>query len=242
MGLLDRLMGVPGAIPPYPPRAPGTPLPRPKARGLGAVLGLSSFDAGPLVQIPGIPRPTGRAPVDPGICRREKIPAGARGTVATLERMGELAIEASQDIGFVQIVRGVVRSCAPRDAVCEADAILQFVREMIDYRYDPLALEHISSPGWALLVDGQEDCDGQATLIAAMNISVGRGARFVAYRLDPNDPEEFSHVMAQFGFRGPDGNVVWLGQDSIVSNPRLGWEPPESEQVGPPQVYVVMEP
>lgn len=228
MSFLQGLMGVPGE---------GLLLPRPAS----SLSGLSSFDAGPLVKIHGIPRPTGRAPVNPDVCRKIKIPTGARGTTETLEIMKELAIEGSQDPGFVQEARGLVRECGSRDTLCEAATILRCVHECVDYRNDPSFAEYIQSPGWTWFIEGAGDCDDASCLIATFDISVGRGARFVAFKLDRARPDEFSHVQCQVGIRGPRG-VEWLGQDSIVQNPKLGWSPPAAENIGPPNILVVAEP
>lgn len=175
MSLFEKLLDVPGAVfPPYPSPRPPRAAPAPGASGLlvpgmgsfdWKATGLSSFDQGPLVKVAGIPRPTGRAPVNKDICYRIQIPRGARGTTATLEKMADMAVEASQDPGFVQIARGIVRGCPPRDHVCEGTTIMEHVHEVVPYLNDPAYAEYVQSPGWTYCVEGRGDCFVKGTKV-----------------------------------------------------------------------------
>lgn len=209
--------------------------------GLG---GVSSFDDGPLVKVEGIPRPTGRAPVNRDICYRLQIPLGARGTTETLLKMKDMAIEASQDGGFVQMSRGVVASCGPRDYACEGAAIYDHVGDVTTYRSDPAYAEWVQSPGWLYFVEegGASDCDCQATLISAMDASIGRACRYGAYMLDREMASrgEYSHVLCEFALPGPSG-ITWAGQDTVARK-GFGWTPPAAEWFGAPNYVEVLSP
>lgn len=245
------IQGVPGeetgsAVPHFPhspgrgpnPRSPGTP-----STHNGPKRGLSSFEDGPLVKIPGIPRPTGRARVEKDICYKVRIPLGARGTTKTLELMAEMAVEASQDVGFVQEARAIVRECPPRNHECEGRAIYEQVERVLIYRNDPSFLEWLQSPGMSYFVEPQTDCDDQSMVCAGFDVSVGRGCRFGAYMLDRERARvgEYSHVLCEMGVRLPNGAVRWLGQDTVAKR-SFGWTPPESEWFGPPNYLIVSSP
>ncbi len=245
MGLLDRFLEVPGRAPlPLRRKAPaGPPKASPARLPAAGLAGVSSFDDGPAVKVFGIPRATGRASLARDVCYKLQIPLGARGTTATLERMAELAVEASQDGGFVQLARGIVRGCAPRAHECEGLAIYDHVLETVDYRNDPMFAEWVQSPGWTYLVEGQGDCDDQSSLIAALDLAVGRACRFGAYMLDREKAQagEYSHVLCEMGIRTPTGKVKWLGQDTVAKQ-GFGWTPPESAWFGPPNYLAIAEP
>ena len=205
---------------------------------------MSSFDEGPLVKIHGIPRATGRSPVNPDICYLIKIPVGARGTTETLEKMAGMIIEASQDAGFVQEARACVRECPPRNPRCEGQAIYDWTKDdVVIYRNDPTFMEYIQSPGFTLFVDGQEDCDGSSSFVGACDTSIGRACRLAAYGLDPEKAKdkEYSHVLCELGIREPNGGVLWLGQDTVAGR-GFGWRPPEREWLLEPNYLVVASP
>lgn len=204
--------------------------------------GLSSFDDGPLVKIDGIPRATGRAPVAKDICYKVRIPLGARGTTKTLEMMAEMAVEASQDPGFVQEGRAIVRECPARDYEAEGKAIYEQVERVLIYRNDPTYMEWLQSPGYSYFVEPGTDCDDQSMVCAGFDVSVGRGCRFGAYMLDQEKARlgEYSHVLCEMGVRTPRG-VVWLGQDTVARK-GFGWTPPQSEWFGEPNFLVVSSP
>jgi hypothetical protein len=184
------------------------------------------------VKIDGIPSPVSAPAPDRSTWRRVPIPPGVKGTKAELEIIAALAREAVTDPFFVEEARSIVRGVRGRDYQGEAAAILGYVREMTDYRHDPIGVDEvdrISSPGYLLFVDPQGDCDDMVALVCALNLGVGHGCMIRAVRLDPNR-EDFSHVYALAGIPGP-GGPTWLGQDAVTSFP-LGWEPPREDWVG----------
>lgn len=194
------------------------------------------------VLIPGIPRPVSGPVADPSTFRRIRIPTGSRGTTETLQVMADLIVEASQNLYFVQCVRGIIRSCASKDYRCEADAILQYVKQNVKYRQDPLLMEWVQSPGWTLFCEGQADCDDSSSLLAAMDLAAGHGAELVAVATERSNPSEYTHVFARVGLRTPGGGVEWLGQDAVPTPARLGWEVPRSMWVMAPNVLTIASP
>jgi hypothetical protein len=236
VGLIDEITAAVGS---------GAPTKAPAGlSGVGAFSGISSFDGGPLVKVLGVPRATGRSPVSRDVCYKVKIPVGSRGTTVTLEKMAEMAVESSQDAGFVQEARAIVADCPARDHECEGTAIYDQVAKVTTYRNDPVFMEYVMSPGWLYFCEdgGASDCDDQSTLIAGFDVSVGRGCRFGAYMLDEEQARvgEFSHVLCEMGIRTPRG-VRWFGQDTVAKK-GPGWTPPESAWFGEPNYLEVASP
>lgn len=194
------------------------------------------------VLIPGIPRPVSGPVADPSTFRRLQISTGARGTTETLRAMADLIVEASQDPYFVQFTRNIVRSCASKDYLCEADALLQYVKQNVTYRQDPLLMEWVQSPGWTMFVERQGDCDDSSSLLAAMDLAAGHGAELVAVATERSNPSEYTHVFTRVGLRTPGGGVEWLGQDAVPTPARLGWEVPRSMWVMAPNVLTIASP
>jgi hypothetical protein len=197
----------------------------------------------PFVQLEGFPSPVQVPFPSPAIFRRVEIPAGTRGTIATLEIVADLAKEAVDDPYFVEEARAVVRDCGSKNYECDANAILEFVKTRTDYRPDPIgqAVDYISSPAWVLYVSGVEDCESLDGLILALNMAAGHGAMIRGYQLEPDRPGEFTHVVPFMGIREGAG-VRWIAQDPVPTPARVGWEPPESEWLAPPVDLILAMP
>lgn len=214
-------------------RVPRRPSP-PGLRGLGRPAALGEDP--PAVRVEGIPQLVSGPRPDPATFRRVHIPDGKRGTTATLRVMGELATEGAQDPYFIAYARGIVRECPGKDWRCELGAILAFDKRWVTYRGDSAVCEWVSSPGYVLFVDGAEDCDGLATLIASQVMSIGYGAKVRAVALNPRNPSEYSHVYAMAEVPG----VGWVAMDPVPTVARLGWEPPKEQWVMEPNDLVVV--
>jgi hypothetical protein len=119
--------------------------------------------------------------------------------------------------------------------------VFEFVREHVRYCLDPRGLERLQTPAWTLLVDEQGDCDDQATLVAALALCLGHGAKLRAVKVDPDRPNSDSHVYCMIGLAGPDG-PRWLAADTTQRQATLGWQPPERRWLGPPLDVVVARP
>lgn len=228
-------VSAPGPFPHSPPFGLGA-LPSPPPGSLGWV-------PGP-VQIDGIPRSVSAPMPNPATFRRIAVPSGTMGTLATLQIIADLAREAASDPFFIQEARGIVRGNGSKNYERDAQSIMNYGKQNVDYRPDPIGdmLDYICSPGWVLFVDGQEDCDSLAGTIAGLDLAAGLGAAVKAVRLDPANPDQFSHVYALAGVKDDRGNVRWLAQDTVPRVARLGWEPSPQEQVGPANMLVIAYP
>jgi len=192
----------------------------------------------PLVKINGIPSPISAPAPNPATWRRIPIASGSLGTSDTLRAMAGLAIEAVTDPWFVNEARSVVRGIPSKDYKQEADAMLQFAKEQVDYREDPIApglVNWIPSPGYLLGVDNQTNCAGLTVLLCALDLAIGKMCLERAVAVDPDFPGIYSHVFP----------VVYIGgvpyaQDAVPTPARLGWEPPESEWTAPAMDYPVI--
>lgn len=229
MGLLDRWLGVPGER----PGAGVTGLVS-GGRGLGRVVGLSSFDQGPMVKIDGIPRPVSAPVANESTFRILQIPQGKRGTDETLQAMAELAIEASQDPYFIEFIRAIVRDCPARDEECILATLLRWTVDNIKYVYDPKFLEYVRSPGWLAFVSGEGDCDCGAVFVVAALLALGLSGGFKAVAVDLEMADEFSHVFPWGTIKGRRVALDW-----VMRPARLGQEPPEREYLMPANVLQV---
>lgn len=162
-----------------------------------------------------------------------QIPPGEKGTVATLKIMKKLALGSwgHRNPEVVMLAQQIVNHLPSKDYRGEADAILQFMKRHVRYRYDPAGLEYVSTPWYTLLVSGNEDCDGHATAIAALAMALGHRAAFRTVKGDPGRPDAWSHVYPVIGIV-ESGKTVWLTADSTQKESYLGWDPPEGKLFG----------
>lgn len=107
------------------------------------------------------------------------IPSGKAGTRYTLNTMRRLANQAKTSMPVRQTALCIVQRLAPKDYRAEAEALHNWVRDCIRYVRDVYDVETIATPKKTLEI-GQGDCDDKATLLAAMLLSIGHPARFVA--------------------------------------------------------------
>jgi hypothetical protein len=198
----------------------------------------------PTVNIPGVGFVSAPAP-NPQTYKRVPVPDGPGGTLATMQTVGALALEAAADPQVVAEARSIVRACPPRADACALSAILDYVKTRCDYRSDPIAedasgteLDHISSPGYLLFVDGGEDCESLMGLVAALVLAAGvAGIMFRAVALDPARPTQMSHVYAMALLK--DGRQ--LAMDPVPPDAKLGDQPPQNIWLAPPIDYVVAQ-
>lgn len=159
----------------------------------------------------------------------EVIRPGWRGTERTLGHMAALTVSDARNFTLIRIATMIARRCPPRDQKCQGQAILDFVKEYIQFILDPIShdengrtsgLELVQAP-LKTLWRRAGDCDDQSTLIAALGMALGIPAAFVVIKADRNNLQEFSHVYPALLINGK-----WLPADSTVKRSWLGWEPP----------------
>jgi transglutaminase-like putative cysteine protease len=152
------------------------------------------------------------------------IPEGDAGVKATLRIMVSVVRAAKKTLPVVTLARSIVKNCPPKDYVCEATALQQYVQQRIRYTRDINNLETVQYPEQTLSL-GTGDCDDMSILLASLAESVGFPTRFAAIGLSG---EGFSHVLAQLMIPGQG----WVSAEVIPidgSNTQapLGWYPPE---------------
>lgn len=153
------------------------------------------------------------------------IPDGMLGTAATIQEMAKLARAASTDPKFVMWCRSIVADLSPKDYKGEAQRIYDVVKKHVRYVLDPRGMELVSDPRHTLFVDGSGDCDDAAVVITAMAMALGHSAAFKTVAVNPDRPDEFSHVYALIGVQKGMGEE-WYAADTTQKSGYFGWEPP----------------
>jgi hypothetical protein len=122
---------------------------------------------------------------------------GDAGVKETLATMARLVRQATLDADFVWWARSLVADCQARDDLCVLGTLRDYVAAHLRFIRDPVGVENVTSPltlmrqlrddgaAWTL-----GDCDDAATLAAALVMSVGYPAQFVAlaFRTPECDP------------------------------------------------------
>lgn len=157
------------------------------------------------------------------------IPGGDEGTRRTLKKMREIVWKSLRHPQHGPILRGtalkvlVDAGCKPKDYLCEAEALHNFVRDEIRWTRDARRHELLQWPARTLAWRAG-DCDDKSMLISALALMVGFPAvAFRAIGANPAHPEEFTHV---YVLLDPFGNGKWIPSDPTVSKAKLGWESP----------------
>lgn len=144
------------------------------------------------------------------------IPEGAAGTRATLSAMADAARAAHVTLEVRDLAESIIAAVDGKDFRGEVQAIQDWVKNNIRYTRDPIYVETLKLPA-ALLEARQGDCDDQATLVAALLMSIGFKARFVA--IGTNAIGQFDHVYTEVRL----GNG-WLSVET-TEPVEIGWRP-----------------
>lgn len=144
------------------------------------------------------------------------LPEGAAGIRATLSAMMRAARDAETTLEIRSLAERIVQHVAPKDYAGELRAIQAWVKNNIRYTRDPVTTETLKIPH-ALLESPYGDCDDQATLVAALAMSIGFPARFVA--IGVNEPGTFDHVYAEVKL-----GTVWVSVET-TEPVDVGWQP-----------------
>lgn len=145
------------------------------------------------------------------------IPGGDAGTVATLERMRHVARSGALEVATRDLAAAIVAGSG-RDGVLHAQLLGEWVGDHTTFLADPLHAEAINQVSRTLELirrydQAQIDCDDVAVLAAALGLSVGLRARFVAVAFGaPYDlAAPYAHVWAELSPAAPE--PVWLTID-----------------------------
>ncbi len=144
------------------------------------------------------------------------IPEGAAGIRATLKAMARAARDAETELPIRNLAESIIIAVAGKNYVGELAAIQNWVKRNIRYTRDPVNAETLKLP-LALLESPQGDCDDQATLVAALVMTIGFPARFVAIGMI--DPGVFDHVYTEAKL-----GTVWVSVETTEDVP-VGWRP-----------------
>lgn len=144
------------------------------------------------------------------------LPEGAAGVRATLDAMIRASRAASTTLPIRDLAENIIAGVPAKDYAGEIRAIQTWVRNNIRYTRDPVTAEALKIPS-ALLESPQGDCDDQATLVAALAMTVGFPARFVA--VGCGDAGVFEHVFAEVKL-----GTVWVSVETTEPVP-IGWQP-----------------
>jgi len=158
-----------------------------------------------------------------------KIPGGDAGTKKTLEKMAEIVAKSMRHPEHAAYIRNITLqvivkdACAPRNYLCEYEAIHEFVRDKIRWTRDARGFEVLTWPARTLMV-GAGDCDCKSTLEATMLLMIGfPKVAFRAIGANPEMPDQYTHV---YIIAKPDRKSPWIPSDPTVPNAKLGWESP----------------
>lgn len=141
------------------------------------------------------------------------LPDGDAQTVTTFGFMRDLAYHGALDPSVRQVAAFVVQGSG-RDALSFATNLAGWVAMHTRFLPDPSVAEALVPPDEALALVARDglayfDCDDVAILTAALGLSVGLRARFVAVGfLTPDAP--FAHVWAELG---DEAGTFWLPVD-----------------------------
>lgn len=144
----------------------------------------------------------------------------SRFTEATLQRMYRLVDAGKTDPAFQKLVRDVINEALPgqwKNYRAEAQVILRWVKNAVNYRRDPVNVELLQDV-WRTLGTQAGDCDDFSVLLGAALESIGTPIQFitVSTRADRTP----SHVYIEAFLDGR-----WTPIDGIVKSSSVGWAP-----------------
>lgn len=131
------------------------------------------------------------------------------------------------------MAKQIIAGAGARPGTLQAvSALFAWVRDNIGYKSDPRVMRHghrvtfdqLSEPA-RTLEKRTEDCDGKATLLAAMLLAIGTPGRviFRAISTRPLSPRDFVHVYTVLEL---GGRILPL--DCTYRGTALGWEFPRA--------------
>jgi hypothetical protein len=170
----------------------------------------------------------------------ERLERGVRGTAATIGKMHGLVARAKLD-PTIQKIANWIRLPVTGDyfgsSRSTAEAVYSWVKKSGAFQRDPFQCEQVVDPLLSMrsVIEAkragayhgpavfQGDCDQFALLVAALGGVLGFSYRFSTARVDPQRPDEFSHVWAELLV-----DNEWLPLDASTPSAYPGWRPPVS--------------
>lgn len=128
---------------------------------------------------------------------------------------------------FIYLARQIPRACHARDYTCELKAIFQFTVQNVRYVRDIVGVDTFSAPLRTLQM-GAEDCDGHATLNAALAMAIGYKAKV---RITSNRGITWDHIYCLVEV---PKSSRWIAIDTTLARTqadfsRFGIEPPRAK-------------
>lgn len=123
----------------------------------------------------------------------QELPSGVSGVRATLTAMARFAREGKATLRIRQLAMSLTGHLQQKDWPGEVRALHAYVRDDIRYVKDGVGVEVVQTPEKTLEL-GAGDCDDKSTLLAALLLSIGHSARFVAVGQRPG---HYSHVYVE---------------------------------------------
>jgi hypothetical protein len=159
--------------------------------------------------------------------RRVKIASGDWGTGETIREMARLAAMGARDpiikLKAIDILEGI----KGRDQEGIARRFFDWMQDRgsgeksgVKFTNDAWHVEQVWAPWMTLTVSGSSDCDDFSTTMCALLLSVGVPCFFRTVKVNPQQPDLFSHVYAVALLKGKK-----LALDASVPFTRPGQEP-----------------
>jgi len=172
-----------------------------------------------------------------GIGTVEGLERGYRGTAKTIQKMHQCVVAGKLDPAMQKIATWI-RARVPQDRRGRsrqlAEAIFQWVQQHKIFQRDQLQIEKLETPAEAFrpIIEARKagaydgpglfagDCDTMAIFVATLGGILGYEYAFETIKVDPNRPEEFSHVYTALLVDGK-----WYPLDASSDMARPGMRP-----------------
>lgn len=130
--------------------------------------------------------------------------------------MAKLSRQGKTDIVVREKALELTRYVQPKDWAGQVHALFEYVRDNIRYTRDVLGVETVHTARQVMTAE-QGDCDDKSILLAALLMSIGHPARFMAVGFN-NLGLQHVYVQTLIGKR-------WVSLDA-TERVNVGWEPP----------------
>jgi len=155
------------------------------------------------------------------------IPSGLGGTKKTIEKMSTMVRQGKKYPDIIEAASEITFTCPPKNKMCEAASLFEWVRDNIRYVMDPTPddksgkeyVELVKAP-WVTLRHRAGDCDDQCVLLNSLCEAIGIRTGFETVKASAQNPDEFSHVYSII--KTPNG---WRAADPTMPEAYLGWRP-----------------
>lgn len=119
----------------------------------------------------------------------------------------------------------VDEECPPRDELCEAYLLWEFLVKNVRYVYDPEEIDTFATLRETLLMGGG-DCDDMVIALGTLAKSIGFKA--IGRVVSTNDaPDDWVHIYPLLGVNTKADPSEWVPMDATVSGAKPGWQYPD---------------